>query len=178
MTLGERIKAARKKANLKQSELAELIGVSAVTIGQYERDQRQPRLKQLSKIAEALNVDLTEILSPYEQCKLITDEVVDKCGLTVVDDNGKVTHQGNGKPWVKLSDTEIHRMGFMKFNSDEDRAAHFYRFLNTDGKLAAGRCFFQHIKPKDMKEVADYVEKLSETPQYQRATTTDSDEGE
>ena len=56
MTLGERIQAARKKANLKQTELAEMIGSSVVTVGQYERDKRQPRLEQLARIADALNV--------------------------------------------------------------------------------------------------------------------------
>lgn len=56
MTTGERIKAARNKAGLKQSELAEKLGVAVITIGQYERDKRQPRIEQIQAIAAALDV--------------------------------------------------------------------------------------------------------------------------
>lgn len=56
MTIGERIQEARKQAGLKQSELAEKLGIATITIGQYERDKRQPRLEQLEAIAKALGV--------------------------------------------------------------------------------------------------------------------------
>lgn len=58
MTVGERIQTARKKAGMKQSELAEKLGVAVITIGQYERNKRQPRIEQLRAIADALEVPL------------------------------------------------------------------------------------------------------------------------
>lgn len=63
MTVGKRIKEARKQAGLKQSELAEQLGVAVVTIGQYERDKRQPTLAQLRNIAGALNADIVYLIS-------------------------------------------------------------------------------------------------------------------
>lgn len=68
----------------------------------------------------------------------------------------------------KLSDAAMQRMGVLQFNSEEDRIAYFYGLLNTDGKLAASKCFYQHLDKGHIGEVADYVEKLSEIPQYQR----------
>ena len=61
VTVGERIQAARKNAGMKQSELAEKLGVAVVTIGQYERGKRQPRLEQLEAIAAALGVEPWEL---------------------------------------------------------------------------------------------------------------------
>lgn len=62
MTIGERIQEARKQAGLKQAELAEKLGVAVITIGQYERDKRQPRLEQLQAIAAALDIPLPELM--------------------------------------------------------------------------------------------------------------------
>lgn len=62
LTIGERIKEARKRAGMKQSDLAEKIGVAIITIGQYERDKRQPRLEQLEAIATALGTETWELM--------------------------------------------------------------------------------------------------------------------
>ena len=59
---GKNIKNARKKAGLTQKELAEESGVAKVTIQQYETGKRQPRLEQLSMLAEAMQVHMDELL--------------------------------------------------------------------------------------------------------------------
>lgn len=59
---GKNIKNARKKAGLTQKELAEASGVAKVTIQQYETGKRQPRLEQLSMLAEAMQVHMDELL--------------------------------------------------------------------------------------------------------------------
>lgn len=61
---GERLKAAREAAGLTQEELGERVGVTGVTIMRYEKNQRQPRLKQLSRIALALNISVSELVEP------------------------------------------------------------------------------------------------------------------
>lgn len=66
MNVGERIKAARKKANLTQAQLAQLCGVATITIRQYEADKREPKLEQLWKIAGALGVRLDDLLGGIE----------------------------------------------------------------------------------------------------------------
>lgn len=69
MTIGQRIKAARKNAGMKRSTLAEKLNVSVVTIGQYERNQRQPRYEQLQRIADTLGVECGYFLSENDPDK-------------------------------------------------------------------------------------------------------------
>lgn len=64
MTIGERIKEKRETAGLTQEELGERLKVTGVTIMRYEKDQRQPRLEQLRRIALALNTSVSELVEP------------------------------------------------------------------------------------------------------------------
>ena len=61
VTIGQRIKGARKNAGLTQRALAEKIGVATGTIQQYELGKRQPRIGQLGLIANALGVSALEL---------------------------------------------------------------------------------------------------------------------
>lgn len=56
MTLGEKIKQFRLNKGLKQSDLAIITGISRISIGYYERNDRQPGIEQVEKIAAALDV--------------------------------------------------------------------------------------------------------------------------
>ena len=172
---GTNIKAVRLKRGMSQQELADAIGVTKSTISKYEKGQREPKYNVLRGIAAALGVNWTDLVPADEQCEIITKHIVEKADLTVKDENGNIIRQGDGKPWVKASEFEMHRMGILQFESDEDRTAFFYSHLNTDGMLMAGKYFFKHLKPEDMKEVADYIEQLAETPQYQRPEEPDED---
>lgn len=156
MTIGEHIKATRKNKGLSQKELGEALGVSGAMIGQYETGQRKPRLDTLRRIADALGVEWTELVPEEQQGATVIDHVTENLK--------------NAGPFKKISTEEAYRLGILNltFKSEEDRIAYFYNLLNTDGKLVASRCFYQHINPESLTEVADYVEKLSKTPQYQR----------
>jgi len=63
VTMGERIKAARKRAGLTQEQLAKKCEIATVTIGQYERNKRQPRIEQLQAIADVLNISFDNLLN-------------------------------------------------------------------------------------------------------------------
>lgn len=52
----------RKKKKYSQARLAELAGVSQATISRLEKEEQQPDLKLLAKIAPALDVELSEIV--------------------------------------------------------------------------------------------------------------------
>lgn len=56
--LGERIREARKKNNLKQNQLADIIGVKAGTISRYETNELDPPISNLCKIASYLHVSV------------------------------------------------------------------------------------------------------------------------
>ncbi len=61
MTIGQRIKEARKVAGLTQRELAEKAGTATGTIQQYELGKRQPRIEQLRRIACALSTSWVDL---------------------------------------------------------------------------------------------------------------------
>lgn len=58
MEIGQNIQEARKKAKLTQKELAEKVGIATITVQQYERGVRTPKIETLQKIAQALNIDV------------------------------------------------------------------------------------------------------------------------
>lgn len=64
---GELIKTARKNKGLTQKQLAEKTGLAAVTIQQYERNLRQPRLENIKKIAEALDTTVAYLMDWKEK---------------------------------------------------------------------------------------------------------------
>lgn len=57
--IGNIIKQARKKKGLTQAELGELMGITAVTVGQWETGKRIPKDETIERISEALDIDLT-----------------------------------------------------------------------------------------------------------------------
>ena len=59
---GNFIEQARKKKNLSQAQLADLIGVSRASISLYETGAGDPSFKVLSKLAEALDFSLLTLM--------------------------------------------------------------------------------------------------------------------
>lgn len=162
MTIGEHIREKRKERGLSQKELGKKLGVSGSMIGQYETGQRKPRLEQLRRIASALAVEWTELVPEDQQGKTVIDHMSEKLS--------------GEKAFKKISTEEAYRLGVLNlsFNSDEDRIAYFYSLLNTDGKLVASKHFYQHLDKTQIADVADYIERLSEIPQYQRQPPQDT----
>lgn len=62
MSIGENIKKWRELRNLKQSELAELIGVSDKTVSSWEINRTEPKMGMVEKISSALNCKKTDII--------------------------------------------------------------------------------------------------------------------
>jgi transcriptional regulator with XRE-family HTH domain len=58
---GKRIAEVRKAKGVTQSQLAERVNMSVVTIAYIETGKRWVRLGTLDKIARALNVNVTEL---------------------------------------------------------------------------------------------------------------------
>ena len=63
MIIGNKIKEIRKKQGLTQKELANLTGLSEISIRKYENNNRKPKIENIKKIANALNVDVFDIIN-------------------------------------------------------------------------------------------------------------------
>ena len=59
---GKRLAEVRRTKGLSQSELADLLGVSAKAIDYYERRARNPSVDFVSKAAEALSVSFDDLV--------------------------------------------------------------------------------------------------------------------
>ncbi len=78
MTVGENIRAIRKRKGLTQKALGELLGVSQATVGQYETNKNPPKIETLQKIANKLGASVFELLGTEQKLR---DEMKDiqKC---------------------------------------------------------------------------------------------------
>lgn len=63
MTFGEKIKAARSAKSLKQSELADRLGVSNTTISNWEKNVSKPDVDTLELLCGALGIAPNHLLS-------------------------------------------------------------------------------------------------------------------
>jgi transcriptional regulator with XRE-family HTH domain len=60
--IGERLKRQRTRRALTQAELAKRAGVTTATVARIERDEIEPRMTTLRKLAQALEVDPAELV--------------------------------------------------------------------------------------------------------------------
>lgn len=61
-TIGKRISEYRKKKNLKQDELAEMLGVSAQAVSKWENDLSCPDISLLPELSRILGISIDEIV--------------------------------------------------------------------------------------------------------------------
>ena len=67
MTLGEKIKAQRKRNGLSQEKLAELAGVSRQAVTKWENGQSAPSTENLFRLAEIFGTTVDLLLKPEEK---------------------------------------------------------------------------------------------------------------
>src|SRR5215207_9556372 len=70
-TLGGRVRELRRGRGLTLEELAERSGVSRAMISKLERGEKNPTLVVAAKVAEGLEITLSELLGTEEQRKII-----------------------------------------------------------------------------------------------------------
>jgi transcriptional regulator with XRE-family HTH domain len=60
--IGERLKRQRTRKALTQAELAAKAGLTTAAVARIERDENEPRMTTLRKLAKALDVEPSELL--------------------------------------------------------------------------------------------------------------------
>ena len=77
------IKKYREAAGLKQTELAEKIGISTVTLSRYENDGREPRATDLLKMSELFGCTVDELLgkNPTQPLPNVSPEQGEKAAV-------------------------------------------------------------------------------------------------
>lgn len=64
---GSRLRRIRRNKDLTQEQLAIQVGVSLNYIGLMERGEKAPSFEMVQKIAEVLEVDISELFLPPEK---------------------------------------------------------------------------------------------------------------
>lgn len=62
MSIGDNIKIWRERRNLKQSELADELGVSDKTVSSWEINRTEPKMGMIEKICSVLNCKKSDIV--------------------------------------------------------------------------------------------------------------------
>ena len=65
-TFGERLRLLRNGKGLSQLDFAKQISLSKSSVNMYERNEREPNLETLERIADYFNVDLDYLLGKSE----------------------------------------------------------------------------------------------------------------
>ena len=62
MSIGQSLRAARRKKDLTQAQLAKKIGVSKAYYSAWEKDRHAPHIDMLVCIADVLDISLDELV--------------------------------------------------------------------------------------------------------------------
>lgn len=72
--IGNNIKKWRELRDLKQSELAELLGVSDKTVSSWEINRTEPKMGMVERICSALNCKKTDIIGEDTYRPILTND--------------------------------------------------------------------------------------------------------
>ena len=117
MTLGEKIKEARKQCGLSQEQLAEKMTVSRSAVAKWEANNGLPDVENLKALAQLLNVSVDYLLDDGE----VIDEVVMREPYNL-SDYGKGIKKKKKDRVIreKFPDAEIHTLlGKLKLTKSE-----------------------------------------------------------
>lgn len=147
MTIGQRIKEARKKAGLTQKELGAKLGIAYQTLAQWENDLRNPKQETIRRIADALNCDffwllLGESLSIEERSALSAMIVFNT-------DN----------PYIKKA--AMHAV----YRSEGEHIRQGYSFSETEIELIRK---FGMLNEAGQQKAIERVEELTGIPKYRK----------
>jgi transcriptional regulator with XRE-family HTH domain len=76
VTVGNRILAARKRAGISQTRLAELVGIDSNTISRWERDIVKMKAEKMAIVAAALNTSVAYLLGEEEAKEMLNATAV------------------------------------------------------------------------------------------------------
>ena len=152
MTTGQLIKAARKKAEMTQAELAEKLGVSSSFIAQYETNNRNPKKETLERIAAALDVSYFDLITEKERA-------IYESGFK----------EGSGaEEWQNYVIDELWKQEGYSYSDTEVRLINSFSQLNSDGQQKAVE------RVKELTEIPRYRATLppESTPPAPEGTDT------
>lgn len=104
MTFGEKLREARKEANLSQEEFARKAGVSRSAVAKWESDRGMPDVENLKVIASLLNISLDYLLG--DDSRLTFNETREPIDLESYMKTGKCRDKKDAACYAKYKDAD------------------------------------------------------------------------
>lgn len=76
--LGDNIKNIRKSKKITRENLSLELGISVHTLSKYEQGQREPNIEMLNKIAKALDINVSDLISRKENVEISLSQISTK----------------------------------------------------------------------------------------------------
>ncbi len=138
MRIGTRLFAAREERKFSQSEMADLLGVSAPTYSRLERNETSIDIEQVVNFSKKLNVPIQEFLPETFSINSSSQQNQNShIGLVI----GNVTHYSNRDELIKSIEAKVEAKEqenqFLKEKITLS-ATHHYRFAKYSCGFAKG----------------------------------------
>ncbi|MCL2579113.1 MAG: helix-turn-helix domain-containing protein [Oscillospiraceae bacterium] len=132
MSIGEKIKVARKERKMTQRQLAEKSGLIETTIRKYEAGTQTPKLNNLQKIAAALDCPVGDLFTfddPPVPASVFNDWLA-SIGYDVKLHDIEAEYGGGQRLFIRERETwdDSGLMTFSEFDALRDKIISFTRF--------------------------------------------------
>ena len=105
MTLGEKIKEARKQAGLSQEQFADKMNVSRSAVAKWETDKGIPDISNLKVMSKLLNVSIDHLLDDSESPDF--GEMTEPVNLNDYEKTGKCRNKADAACLAKFPDADL-----------------------------------------------------------------------
>ena len=170
MTVGERIRNARKKAGLTQVQLGEKLGVSGSMIGQYEKDLRKPKIETMDKIATALNCYVYDLFpgdaTELEVLRILDDSKTKKNAIDLILSNGDVPEEI--KETIKNMQLDVSQKRAITALAFLSARASSYDYYKEDSQLSSLIDSYSRLNDTGQAEALLRIKEICQIPKYQR----------
>jgi transcriptional regulator with XRE-family HTH domain len=155
MDIGLNIKKIRENRNMTRKELANLVGISEVSIKKYELNERKPKYENLEKLAKALRVPLIKldnkksltyelIYQLYEILNTNIDNIENETGIAK-----SSIEEILQNPIRNLSINEQRNLLKFFYTLNEAACINFCNIHSFDGDIAQTRLIMEFLYPAD-----------------------------
>ena len=162
MTIGQRIRDARKNAGMTQTELAKKLNIPFQSISQWERDLRNPKFDTIQRIADALGIHPFDLMGIDEEMRKyeIAIETGGEAEEPVLHEVKELLHKDPRLLYDELSDMQ---------------RTEFWEILMKPLPVMLIESF-DKLNSKGQNIAVQRVQELCKIPEYQRKQTVDMPE--
>lgn len=143
MDIAQSIKKCREEQGLTQKALADKMGVTPVLISQYENGKRNPKIETLRKIADALEMSVTDLVGQ------------DNMRIVLLSEKASSLEEELLLSRVALEEAKHLQTSNFTFTKSEK---HFTKLLKS----------FEQLNSTGQQKAVEQVELLAKIPEYRK----------